>query len=67
MGIKATDDVLDSIFKEYFAAVRTPLLFRKSDYHELVRFIPPDEVDPEVVEKLDRILEVSKRARPRTE
>ncbi len=63
--IKATDDVLDPIFRKYYTEIREPLLFRKADYHRLVQFIPPDEVAPEVVEKLDRILEVSRRARPR--
>ena len=63
--IKATDDVLDNIFRKYYTEIKEPLLFRKADYHRLVQFIPSGEVAPEVVEKLDRILAVSQRAQPR--
>lgn len=65
--IKATDEVLDPIFRRYFALTKEPLLFRKADYHGLVRFIPAAEVDPEIGEKLDRILAIAHRAQPRTE
>ena len=65
--IKATDDVLHPIFRNYYTAISEPLLFRKADYHRLVQFVPADEVAPEVADKLDRILEVSQRARPRLE
>jgi predicted ATPase len=64
--IKATDEVLDPIFRRYYALTKEPLLFRKADYHGLVRFIPPDEIDSEVGEKLDRILTIAERAQPRT-
>ena len=63
--IKATDDVLDPIFRKYYTETKEPLLFRKADYHRLAQFIPPDEVDAEVIEKLDRILAVSRHAQPR--
>jgi len=64
--IKATDDVLDPIFRKYYSETKEPLLFRKADYHSLVQFLPPNEVDHEVSEKLDRILAVAERAQPRT-
>lgn len=64
--IKATDEVLDPIFRRYFDLTRQPLLFRKADYHRLVNFVPAAEVDPEVHEKLDRILAVAQRALPVT-
>ncbi len=64
--IKATDEALDPIFRRYYALTKEPLLFRKADYHGLVRFIPPAEIDSEVGEKLDRILAVAQRAQPRT-
>jgi len=42
--IKATDDVLDPIFRRYYTETKQPLLFRKADYHRLVhRF---HETDP---------------------
>jgi AAA domain, putative AbiEii toxin, Type IV TA system len=65
--IKATDEVLDPIFRRYFELTRQPLLFRKSDYHRLVRFIRPTVVDPEITEKLDMILLAANQAQPRTE
>ena len=64
--IKATDEVLDPIFRRYFAQTKEPLLFRKADYHGLVRFMSSAEVDPEVGEKLSRILAIAQRAQPRT-
>ncbi len=64
--IKATDDVLDQIFRRYFSLTKQPVRFRKADYHGLVRFIDPAQIDPEVVEKLDRIVAAAQRARPRT-
>jgi hypothetical protein len=65
--IKATDEVLDPIFRRYFELTRQPLLFHKADYHRLVRFIRPTEVDPEVGVKLDMILLAANQAQPRTE
>ena len=65
--IKATDEVLDPIFRRYFQLAKQPLRFRKADYHDLVRFVPPTLVDPEVGEKLDRILAAAQRAQPRME
>jgi hypothetical protein len=64
--IKATDEVLDPIFRRYFELIKEPLLFRKADYHNLVRFMPPADIDLEVSQKLDHILSVSERAQPRT-
>jgi predicted ATPase len=65
--IKATDEVLDPVFRRYFAQIKEPLLFRKADYHGLVRFMSSAEVDPEVGETLDRIVAVARRAQPRTD
>jgi hypothetical protein len=60
--IKATDEVLDPIFRRYFELTRQPLVFRKADYHRLVRFLKPSWVDPEIKEKLDAIFGVASRA-----
>jgi hypothetical protein len=65
--IKATDEVLDPIFRQYYTETKEQLLFRKADYHRLVRFMSSADVDPEVGDKLDRIFSVSHRAQPRTE
>jgi hypothetical protein len=64
--IKATDEVLDPIFRQYYIETKEPLLFRKADYHSLVRYMSQNDVDPEVSAKLDRILAISQQAQPRT-
>ena len=65
--IKATDDVLDNVFRGYFDSIKQSVMFRKADYHELVVFIAPEDIDPEVAEKLDCINDAFLRARPRQE
>ena len=65
--VKATNEFLDPLFKKYFAKLQLPLQLRKSDYHILASLVPPDLLDREVSEKLDAIVRVAKRARPRTE
>ncbi len=63
---KVTDDFLDPLFERYFEKLRLPNLLRKTDYHILARLVPKDRIDPEIVEKLDAIVEVAKQAtRPR--
>ncbi len=56
---KATDDFLDPLFKRYYTDIGLPILTRKSDYHELARFISPADIDPEIIEKLDAIVEIA--------
>ena len=65
--VKASDEVLDRIFRLYFKEMGLPLIFRKANYHELVRFVPPEKLDSEISEKLDQIIAVAKKARPRNE
>ena len=62
---KVTDDFLDPLFNLYFEKLRLPNLLRKSDYHILARSVPKDKIDPEITEKLDAIIEVAKKAKPR--
>lgn len=63
--IKASDEVLDRLFKLYSDRLGLPLQLRKSEYHQLAEFVPLDRIDPEVVEKLDAIAETAMRATPR--
>ena len=37
---------------------------QKTDYHILTKFVPRERIDPEIVVKLDRIVEIAKQARP---
>jgi len=62
--IKATDDFLDPLFRKYFEKLGLPNLMRKTDYHVLARLVPKEKIDPEVIEKLDAIVAVAKKAKP---
>jgi len=65
--VKASDEVLDRIFRQFFKKMELPLTFRKANYHELVDLLKVEEIPREVIEKLDAILSVSKQAKPREE
>lgn len=62
--IKASDDFLEPLFKDFSKRLGVPLVLRKSDYSDLVRFVPKDHVDPEITEKLDVITAVARSAKP---
>ncbi len=62
--IKATDDFLEPLFKEFFSKLALPLHLRKSEYHVLASLLQKERLDPEVTEKLDAIVAVVKRAKP---
>ncbi len=61
--VKATDDVLDRVFRVFFKKLKLPLTFRKSDYHVLAKLAPREDIDPDITEKLNAIVEVAERAR----
>ncbi|MEI8324224.1 MAG: AAA family ATPase [Betaproteobacteria bacterium] len=62
--VKATDEVLDRVFRVFFKEINLPLSFRKRDYHLLAGFLSKQQIDQEVVEKLDAIVETASRAKP---
>src|SRR3990172_7402721 len=63
--IKASDDFLDPLFRQYFEKLALPNLMQKTDYHVLARLVPQNQIDPEVIDKLDAIVTVSVQAKPR--
>ncbi|MDP6351503.1 MAG: AAA family ATPase [Alphaproteobacteria bacterium] len=63
--IKVTDDFLDPLFERFFKKLGIPNLMRKTNYHELARFILMEQLDPEISTVLDAIREVAGQARPR--
>lgn len=65
--VKATDQVLDRVFKLFFKKLALPLQLRKSDYHILASLVPKERLDGEISEKLDAIVAVAKKSKPRTE
>jgi len=63
-AVKASDDFLEPVFQSYFTKLGLRNLMQKTDFHILADRVPPDLIDPEIGEKLDRIVEVAKMARP---
>jgi hypothetical protein len=61
---KASTDFLDRLFDAFFNRLGLPNLLLKTNYHVLARYVHPDQIDPEVIEKLDAILKVAMNARP---
>jgi hypothetical protein len=62
--IKASDDFLDPLFKLFYTKLDLPNLTQKTDYHTLAPFVPPEELDGEIKEKLDAIMDVAEKASP---
>ena len=65
--VKASDQVLDRVFRLFFKKLKLPLQLRKSDYHILAGLVPKERLDAEITEKLDAIVAVAKKAKPSME
>jgi len=61
---KVSDDFLDPLFAAFFRKLQLPNLMRKTDYHILTKFVPPDRIDPEIGQVLDMIVTTSQQAKP---
>ncbi len=61
---KVSDDFLKPLFVDYYGRLGLPNLMEKKSFYELAELVPEDEIDPEIVEKLDAIVEVAQTARP---
>ncbi len=55
---------LDRIFERFFNNLDLSTLMWKADYHILARYMPKDQIDPEVTQVLDYIVEVAGQAKP---
>ena len=64
VGIKASDEFLEPVFKAYFEKLGLPNLMAKKNCHELVEHVPDHEIDTEIREKLDVIVQVAQSATP---
>ncbi len=62
--VKASDDFLGPVFQKYFEKLEIRNLMLKTDYHTLAHLVPRERIDPEIAEKLNRIVGVASRARP---
>lgn len=62
--IKASDEFLDRVFELYFKKLNIQNVLRKTDYHILTEFLLPDEIDNDIIVKLDAIVEIASLAKP---
>lgn len=60
--VKASDQVLTPIFRAYSARLGIFNEMAKKNFHRLCDFVPQDELDDEIREKLDSIAEVALQA-----
>ncbi len=56
---KASSEFLAPLFEIFAANLDGPNLMAKANFHRLAEFVPQEEIDPEVVEKLDAIAGVA--------
>jgi len=59
---KASSEFLAPLFETFAANLGGPNLMAKANFHRLAEFVPQEEIDPEVVEKLDAIARVATAA-----
>ena len=64
VNIKASELVLEPLFKTYFSKLGLYNRMAKRNFHELVQYMPIEEIDPEVTEKLDAIADVAESTTP---
>lgn len=62
--LKVSDEFLPAVFEKYHAALGLPDLMRKASYHLLAERIPVEQIDAEVVDKLNAIADCAAKARP---
>ena len=62
--IKASEEFLDPVFASYFKRLDLPNLMAKKNIYELAEYIPENEIDPEIRDKLDAIADVAEIATP---
>ena len=62
---KVSDEFLTPLFSAYFRKLSLPNLMNKKDFYELAEYVPDNEIDPEIREKLDAIVQVAESVTPR--
>ena len=60
---KVSDDFLTPVFEKYFTVLDLPNAMQKKSFYELADHVPLDEIDSEVVKKLDAIARTAEGAR----
>ena len=64
IDMKVSDDFLAPLFQAYFDKIDVPNLMRKKNFYELADYVPENEIDSEISEKLDAIAAVAEQATP---
>ena len=59
---KLSDDFLTRVFEEFFRKLELPNRMNKNGFHTLVRYLPIEFLESEVMEVLDSILAVTEKA-----
>ncbi len=59
---KVSDDFLTPLFEAYFRKLDLPNIMAKKQFYELAAYVPDNEIDPEIGEKLDAIVNVAGQA-----
>ncbi|MHC1775814.1 MAG: AAA family ATPase [Lentimicrobium sp.] len=59
-GNEKLSEWTEKVFRRFFEKAQQPVTMQKSNFHELIEFIPKEQVDKEIYEKLDAIYEILK-------
>lgn len=62
--IKASEDFLEPLFKQFYQSLNLPNLMSKTDYHVLAAFVPANAIDPQIKDVLDAIVVTANAAKP---
>ena len=65
--VKASDEVLEPIFRAFSKKMGLPLVERKRDFHKLVFLLDKADISQEISEKLDLIVKISDQANKESE
>lgn len=63
--VKASDEFLEPLFKQFYKALGLPNFMSKTDYHTLAAFVSAGAIDAEIGQALDAIVDVASAANPR--
>jgi ABC-type taurine transport system ATPase subunit len=63
--IKASDEFLSPLFKQFYEALNLPNEMSKTNYHLLAEFVPREAIDDEIRNALDAISETAQQSKPR--
>lgn len=63
--IKASEEFLGPLFKEFYKSIELPNAMSKTNYHILAEYVPQSAIEQEIHKALDEIVRVAESAKPR--